>query len=472
MRLTDLGHDILLEICAQVFEDNPRDRVVLSWCWGSQESTRPRIFPGPPAQILLDLASMHSELATAIRPYIWREVLVAVGSYDKTEARIGRLERAQRPHIAPFVRAIFLSFYGHPENFLQRIVTAIPHFTSLRAVCLGSFQTYAQPRLYKDLAEVIREHPCIDTLNVRLMTHCADLIKQNSSKPYSIELHNCHSNSTALLLRPKAIRFLRLHNWEPQKLDENCPPDIWDTMEHFDPGRDDCDWPPKNHQILRASLQKFLDQGRRPAMTSLDLSGVRPDEVAQWLAVVRNLDIDSFTYIPDTKAGVEVLGKFLKYFPKVRRLDIGLPVDEENYDEDSDEEKSSDEDSEDEDNFDEDLDESQFKLDPRVLNMLSHLRNLERLTLNAELSYHLVNELEDELEEEAAALGRSAVEMLGEDCPLLRTVQLVFEWESMRCENNPVVVEYNIHRHGGEMGVDVVAPRLLEGTIFDFLQRK
>ncbi|KAJ7125342.1 hypothetical protein C8R44DRAFT_782894 [Mycena epipterygia] len=444
MRFTDLGHDVLLEICGQVFEDNPRDRVVLSW--GADcglEDRRPRIFPGPPAQILLDLAPMHSELALATRPYIWREVLVAFRSYDKNETGCSRLERAQRPHIAPFVRAIFLSFYGNPENFLLPIVTAIPLFTSLRAVCLGSFQTYDQPRVPKDLAKIIREHPCIDTLSVRLMTQCADLIKKDSSKPYSLELHDCHENSTPLLLRPKAIRFLCFHNCEPQKLQKNCPADIWDTLEHFDPGAEDAD--EDNHRRLRASLKRFVNQGRRPALKSLDLSGIDPDGLSSWLKIVRGLDLEAFTYASDTvKSELDVLEQILDIFPKLKRLHIGLPSDE-----------GSDE------------DQSEFEIDPDVVDILSQFPNLERLTLSVDPSYYVDMDSED-----AAELGQSAVEMLCEECLFLRSVQLVFESEDMECEDNPVIVEYNIHRDERKVNAEVVAPRLLEGTIFEFLQQK
>lgn len=265
MKLTDLGHDILLEVCGQVFEgaqiniwpapslilhvgraspsDNPRDRVTLSWRDTRMEGPQSRIFPGPPAQVLLDLSPMHSALAIATRPYIWREVLVAARSLDKTEAGIGRLERAQRPHIAPFVRAIFLSLFDETEDILPSVVTAIPLFKSLRAVCLGSFQTYSHPRVPEDLAKVIREHHRIDTLSLLKMTQCAALVEENSSKEYSLELEYCDKKSAALLLRAKAIRFLRIN----RDLEKNFANNIWDTLEHLavDP----------NHQSLQASLR-------------------------------------------------------------------------------------------------------------------------------------------------------------------------------------------------------------------------
>ncbi|KAJ7133754.1 hypothetical protein C8R43DRAFT_645133 [Mycena crocata] len=216
---------------------------------------------------------MHSELAIATRPYIWREVLVAFGSHNKTEAGLSRLERSQRPHIAPFVRAVFASFYfpgGGSEESIPLIVTAIPLFKSLRSVCLGTFQNDSQPRMYKDVAKVIREHPSIDTISVYYLTQCADLIQKDASRAYHIELEYSHENSIPLTLRPKAIKFLRIQNDEPQKFKKNWPPNIWDSLKHPAPGPDDADYPPQNHRVIQSSLRRYLDQGRRPALKSLD----------------------------------------------------------------------------------------------------------------------------------------------------------------------------------------------------------
>ncbi|KAJ7496640.1 hypothetical protein FB451DRAFT_1208303 [Mycena latifolia] len=460
MKLTELGQDILLEICAQVFEDSPRDRVILSWLGESrQESAQPRIFPGPPAKILLDLALMHSELAAATRPYIWREVLVVFGSYDATERGLGRLERAQKPHIAPFVRVLFLSFrfLGDAEDHLPLIVNAIPRFVSLRGVCLGVFQSYSQPRMYEDVAKAIREHPTIDTLSVRLMTRCANLIAKDSAKRYSLELTYCHDNSAALLLRPKAIKFFRLENYENQNLKKNWPVDIWDSLQHLDPGHDDmAHYPPENHKIMLSSLQKYLKQGRRPALKSLDLSKVASYELPRWLALVHGLDLEAFAYVPysDGDGDFDLLAEILDKVPKVRTLSVKLPTEE-----------YPDPDDEDED------EEREFEIDPDIVDLLSGLPNLERLTLTVRLPYDFADILEDP--EDASDLGQLAVEALAEECVLLRRVRLVFRWEEMdECMDEPAIVEYIIHRKGptGEVVVESVAPRLLEGTILEFVQ--
>ncbi|KAJ6590127.1 hypothetical protein DFH09DRAFT_222321 [Mycena vulgaris] len=316
MRLTDLGHDILLGICAQVFEDNPRNRVTLRWDghWLHRQELQSRIFPGPPAQILLDLAPMHSELAIATRPYIWREVLVTCRSDD-----LSRLERAQKPHIARFVRAIFVSVSDShdSEDFLRPIVTAIPLFVSLRGVCVGVFQNdYCLP-MYEGLTKVIREHPRIDTLSVCRMTQCAGLIQENSSKIYSLELSLRGENSFHLLLRPKVVKFLRLPYDEWQPLVTDWPANIWDSLEHLDPGYD-CDG---THIIIQSSLQKYLDQGRLPALKSLDLSGVARDRISPWLELVRGLHLEAFAY-----CGYDpVLEGISETILKVRNLGMRLP---------------------------------------------------------------------------------------------------------------------------------------------------
>ncbi|KAJ7496641.1 hypothetical protein FB451DRAFT_1386023 [Mycena latifolia] len=457
MKLTELGHDILLEICANVFEDNPRDRVALSWFGETrQESAQPRIFPGPPAQILLNLALMHSELAAATRPYIWREVLVAFSSYDATEHGLGRLERAQKPHIAPFVRMLFLSFPGDPEYQLPLIVNAILRFVSLRGVCLGSFQNYDQPQMYKDVAKAILEHPTIDTLSVRLMS---------DAKPYNIELDSCHGNSAALLLRPKIVKFFRLQNEERQNFQQNWPADIWDSLQHLDPGPENMDYyPPENHQIILSSLQKYLEQGRRPALKSLNLSEVSPSDILPWLALVGGLDLEAFTYVPygEPEDDVDLLTEILGKVPKVQTLSIKIPSEE-----------YSDSDDEDED------EEQEFEIDasgisssglPEIVELLSTLPNLERLTLTVQLPDYFADILGDP--EDASDLGQPAVEALAEECLLLRRIRLVFKLEMDEYIEEPAIVEYIIHRKGKVVVVESasVAPRLLEGTILEFVQ--
>ncbi|KAJ7125385.1 hypothetical protein C8R44DRAFT_734637 [Mycena epipterygia] len=306
---------------------------------------------------------MHSALAIATRPYIWREV-----------------------HIAPFVRAVFLSlFYQEgPDDILPYVVTAIPLFKSLRAVCLGTFQDYSHPRVPEDLAKVIREHHRIDTLSLLPMNQCAALVEENSSKEYSLELEYCDENSTALL-------FLRINC----DLEKKFAPNIWDTLEHLavQDHRDPV------HQELRASLQKFRDEGRRPALKSLNLSEVYLDRLSSWLTVVRNLDLDAFTYVPYTRPDIDVLRQILEKFPNVKRLSLGLP-------------------------------------------------RLEHLTLTVTIPDHL----ENGVEESAAELAQPAAEVLGQDCPSLRSATLVLEWEQMHMEcGDPVVVEYVIHRNRGKL---------------------
>ncbi|KAJ7750081.1 hypothetical protein DFH07DRAFT_828155 [Mycena maculata] len=312
---------------------------------------------------------MHSPSVVATRPYIWHEVLAAFGSYDKTETGLGRLKRTQMPHIAPFVWAVFLPFHfpaGNSEKFLPLITHAVPLFTSLRAVCLGAFQTHNQPRMYRSLSKVIRTHSTIDTLSVYRMTQCADLIEKSSQATYNIELEYCHGNSDPLLLRPKGIRFMRLHNEEPQNLRTNWPADIWATLKHLNPGPCDVDLPPENHRLILFTSQRYLDQGGRPSLKSLDLSEVYPNELRPWLTLFHKVDLDAFIYNPYNEPTLETLEEILKIFPKVKRLSIGLLDPEDDSDSNSDSDDNSLE---------------IFDLDRDVPDLLSQLTNLEHLTL-------------------------------------------------------------------------------------------
>ncbi|KAJ6590137.1 hypothetical protein DFH09DRAFT_1140930 [Mycena vulgaris] len=445
MKLTDRGRDIISEICAQVFEDNPRDRVVL-WPWHGKhrKNPQPHIFPGPPAQILLDLAPMHSELAIATRPYIWREVLVAWRSDDEADESLSRLERAHKPHIARFVRAIFVSVRDsdESEDSLRPIVTAIPLFVSLRGVCVGVFQNDYSLPMYENLANVIREHPRIDILSMCRMTQCTDLIPENSSKTYSLELSFCHENSIYLLLRPKAVKLLRLPHDEAQLLVTTWPADIWGSLEHLDPGADG----DGTHMIIQPSLQKYLDQGRLPALKSLDLSRVGADQISPWLKLVRGLHLEVLVYMPDGDDDFDaVLQEIREISLKVRNLSIRLPravySDEE------------------------DAEISAFEVDPAIVDHLSNLPNLERLTLTGEV------EDGEDLDGDVMELGKPMAQILGKKRPLLRRVQLVFTWEAMdHCSDQSLVAEYGIHRQRGEVVVESVAPQLLEGTAFDWVQ--
>jgi hypothetical protein len=102
-----------------------------------------------------------------------------------------------------------------------------------------------------------------------------------------------------------------------------------------------------------------------------------------------------------------------------------------------------------------------------ILELLCDLAQPKHLTLTVELPYRLI----DSLEEDPVALGEPAVETLAEECSSLRSVRLVFNWQDMdECTDSPVIVEYDIHRSRGTFIVKSVAPRLLEGTIFEFVE--
>ncbi|KAJ6590149.1 hypothetical protein DFH09DRAFT_1425858 [Mycena vulgaris] len=272
-KLTDLGYEVLLHVCAGIFEDSPRERVALSWCGETRmENEPPSIFPGPPSQILLDLAPMHSQLAAATRTYIWSEVLIAFGSDDPTEEGLGRLKRAEQAHIAPYVRALFLSFNfcGDDYDYVPRMVSILSQFTHLRAVCFGTFQSYSQPPVYAPLAAALRTHPTIDTLVVWHMARAMDLIAQGSSRPYHIQLEWCHDGSAALLARPKHIASLRLQNMERTNLATHMSARIWDSLQLLAPGYPDMEQ--VDHEHIQASLKAYLSSGRTPALRALDLS--------------------------------------------------------------------------------------------------------------------------------------------------------------------------------------------------------
>ncbi|KAJ7935338.1 hypothetical protein B0H13DRAFT_524429 [Mycena leptocephala] len=337
------------------------------------------------------------------------------------------------------VRALFLSFllpHKNSEDFIPLIVTAIPLFTSLRAVCVGSFQSRMDLQMYPDLAKVVREHPSIDTLSVCQMLQCGDLFRKNSSKAWKIELLYCHDNSTSVLRRPNTIKSLWLQNHEWQNLEEIWPAQIWQNLEHLDPGPDNMIYPPRNHWIILSSLRKYLDQGRRPVLGSLRLSSVHPSNLSPWLALAPDLDLDLLTYVPDYDLTIDVVKQVLDAFLKVRRLSIGLPIERQ---------------------------DAQFDVNLDMLGILSKLPNLERLSLTVELTYHLAITLGNDV----PMFLRPIAQKLGEGCSRLRSVQLILKSEWL-VTDGPLVVEYKIHRNTG-MEVEILAPRLLEGTVFEFL---
>ncbi|KAJ7188940.1 hypothetical protein C8R46DRAFT_1056218, partial [Mycena filopes] len=330
LRLTDLGQDVLLNICAEVFEDNPRERVTLMWCGDSRmESEPPKIFPGPPSEVLLNLAPMHSQLAAATRPYIWREVLVAYGSYDATEQGLTRLERAQQPHIAPYVQALFLSFNffgGDDDKYVPEMVSMISKFTALRAVCLGTFQSHSQPRMYPSLATAIRTHPHIDTLMVWHMTHSSELIAEGNSRPYHIHLEYCHNESAAVLAKPKCLTSLSHQNMEPQNLAKHLSASVWDTLKYLAPGYPDVEV--ADHKFLQESLLRYIKSGRTPALRTLDLSELSPyaRSYPDWLQLGKQLpQLRSFKYASRSTSTVDEATAMLEAFSHVRCLHIVAP---------------------------------------------------------------------------------------------------------------------------------------------------
>ncbi|KAJ7033381.1 hypothetical protein C8F04DRAFT_1396022 [Mycena alexandri] len=447
--LINLGHDVLLNICAEILEDAPRERVALSWCGETRmENEPPRIFPGPPSKLLLDLAPMHSHLAAATRPYIWREVLVAFGSYDATERGSTRLERAERPHIAPYVQALFLSFnfLGDSDEYVPQMVSVVSKFTGLRAVCLGTFQSYSQPRMYAPLAKAIRAHPRIDTLVVWHMARSTDLIAQGNSRPYHIHLEYCHEGSAAVLAKPKCLTSLSLQNMEQQNLAKHLPSNVWDTLKYLAPGYPDMR--DVEHKFLQKSLMAYINSGRTPALRSLDLSEVSTYAPGRkgWLQLGKHLPLlRSFTFASRSTATMDEAKAMLKAFRHVRRLHFVAPSDEE-YEDDSDE------------------DEEQLELNPKFVTLLSKMP-LEHLILDVWIAGdYLVDE--DAPEE----FGEMAVQELADSCEDLESVQLRYLWEGIECEDEPIVVEYSIKRLGTNApALEVTEPRPLEGTLLEFL---
>ncbi|KAJ7655554.1 hypothetical protein DFH06DRAFT_1200405 [Mycena polygramma] len=439
MKLIDLGHDILLEICAFVFEDNPRDRPNGSFLYTSMNPDPISFYPGAPAQILLNLAPMHSELATATRPYIWREVFVAIESPDKPAT--ARLERARRPHIAPFVRALFVVFRS--PSGTPAIADTLPLFTSLRVVCLYNEISTLVP-MTSHLAKGIREHPSIEILCLSHMSRCGDFnpIPTSSLKAWRIGLDYCHKNSVSLLLQPNTITSLRLQCQEAFE-ETDWPTNIWETLEHLDPGFDNDTYPPRNHRIILSSLQKYVDRGRRPALRSLNLSSVAPGNLAPWLALPSRIQLDMLAYIP-SYAGltIDVVRELLATFYKVKWLEIELLVEQHQEEGDN-----------------------ELRIDRDMLAILSKLPSVERLTLTVELPYYIAITVQNH--EAVTILARPLIPILGEGCAKLRSVRLVFKSEWL-VRGPAIIKEYNIIRRDQGVDVETVTPRLLDGTVFEF----
>ncbi|KAJ7503173.1 hypothetical protein B0H11DRAFT_620877 [Mycena galericulata] len=202
-------------------------------------------------------------------------------------------------------------------------------------------------------------------------------------------------------------------------------------------------------------LKTYLAKGQRPVLRSLTLSEVSPEKLKTWFKLLRGVDLETFTCIRHGEQSFQVLEEILENFPKVRRLSVTLPGDE-TWEKDSDE-----------------IEEDEFDIDPDVVDLLSNFPNLQHLTLTVELSYDHISGLDVDLEEAAPELGQPVVGSLARWCLLLRNVQLIFKWEDMDvCAVSPIIVQYEIHRRRHEVSAEVVPPRLLDGTIFEFLQTR
>lgn len=196
------------------------------------------LFPGPHPEGLLELASLHSTLAEAARPFIWREVSVLF-EFDQLEKHEARLKIAQKPSNARHVRALFVSYawYGNNSGNNKLLATAIQTFSGLRAVCIGGFQGYTQHRLDDELAKSIQNHSRIDTIILSRMQKAADIIRMDSPMIQSLDLEICHGGTLAAIARPLALRYLCHENVEPVGLGKHLRATMWETLVHLDLGR-------------------------------------------------------------------------------------------------------------------------------------------------------------------------------------------------------------------------------------------
>ncbi|KAK7033827.1 hypothetical protein R3P38DRAFT_3312529 [Favolaschia claudopus] len=401
---------------------------------------------------------MHSQLAAATRPYIWREVLVALGSYDATEAGAKRLERAELPHNAPHVRALFVSFniLGTPlEDYVPRVVSMLSRFTALRAMCFGTFQSHSQPQTPPRLAAAIRAHPSIDTLVVWHMVGATDLIAEGSSRLYNIRFNFCHGGSAALLSKPKRIGAFDQENMEPQNYAKHMPARIWDTLEFLAPGYEDYEM--QDHAYIQKSLKTYMKSGRKPALRALDLSheSMYSPSREGWLKLGRKLpNLYALTYSPRSTIEIDEAEAFFEAFPKVRWLHFVAVTTEDEEDEDSEDEDE-----------DEDEDAGEFELDPEFVDLLSRLP-VERLILDVFLPDYVLDDLEDRAEE----FGMAAAKEIANWCEEIELVQFRFLPEDA-FEEPPIVVEYAVATPPfGPSTVEVVEPKTLDGTMLGFLE--
>jgi hypothetical protein len=216
------------------------------------------LFPGPPSKTLLSLATMHSSLSQAVTPFIWREVSLLFGGDNDRELYRNRLETATKPHIAPHVRALFVSFawLGNDKDNNTLLIGALTKLTGLRSMCLGGFQGYTQFKPDPRLASAIRQHCMIDTIVLSRIKEASDLIADGEyTRSWNIDLENCLYGTDALIGKANKIRRLTLQQVQPEDgMKQWIRENIWASLRSLDLGRyPDCSG--LNEGILLASLK-------------------------------------------------------------------------------------------------------------------------------------------------------------------------------------------------------------------------
>ncbi|RDB28353.1 hypothetical protein Hypma_001503 [Hypsizygus marmoreus] len=475
---TDLGVDILRPIVELAFKGDRRDRVILPWRGESRcDMLERRLFPGPPSENLLGLASMHSLLAEAARPLIWREVSVAFGSDSDTDYK-AHLKGAMKPENARHVRAFFVSYswFGNDEKTNRVLAKAVQKFTGLRAICMGGFQGHSQFSLDKTLAKAIRDNSRIDTIVLGRMQKSADIVNDiNARRIRSLDLEICHGGTVAAIQRPLALTYLCHEQVEPVKVASALKDALWNTLIALGTGRL-TDFADENEGDMIKSLNKFIAGGGKPALQSLYLG--RFSQFVQWREVARDIPLQSLRYTTPL-ASLHDLKYILKAWPQLRRLHIDLPpqgkyqswhtplpYDDDDSDDEA-EEEFEDEEEDEEDDSDEDF---VLRYDPKMIPQLARLANLERLVFDVPISFSFFDEvLEDE------EIGEDLVLDLANSCPKLQSVQLDFYDEEDSLIPSEAR-EFEIYHVIGEDGqnkveLELVAPRLLEETALAFLEK-
>ncbi|KAJ7125337.1 hypothetical protein C8R44DRAFT_782886 [Mycena epipterygia] len=198
---------------------------------------------------------------------------------------------------------------------------------------------------------------------------------------------------------------------------------------------------------MQPSLKAYLTSGRTSALRALDLSHISHyfPGWKDWIKLGRKLPLlDSFTYAPRSMASMDEAKDMLKAFRHVRRLHFVDPSQG---------------------GFDEEEDLEEIEFSSEFVTLLSKFLSLERLVLNVWVPNYLLNDDEHDPE----GIGWAAVEELVETCEELESVQLRYFWEGIGCEDEPVIVEYAVKTTGEGFTLEVTEPKILEGTILDFL---